>query len=97
MDNNCCYKKTMRSDEEKTLIKNRLNRISGQICGIQKMIDDDRYCDDVLIQLSAVNKSIKSLANHIIEKHMENCVVESIKKGDNKIVDEFITLIKRFQ
>ena len=61
------------------------------------MIDDDRYCDDVLIQLSAVNKSIKSLANHIIEKHMENCVVANIKKGNNEIIDEFINLIKRFQ
>ena len=48
MDNNCCGKKTKRSDEEKKLIISRLNRISGQINGITKMIENDAYCNDVL-------------------------------------------------
>ena len=65
MDNNCCKKKTKRSVSEKKLITNRLNRIGGQISGITKMIENDAYCNDVLIQLSAVENSIKSLSTHI--------------------------------
>ena len=56
----CCNKKTKRGPEEKKLIINRLNRISGQINGITKMIENDAYCNDVLIQLSAVKNSVKS-------------------------------------
>ena len=90
-------KKTVRSESEKKTINNRLNRISGQIKGIQKMIAEDRYCDDVLIQLSAVDKSIKSLANHILENHMYNCVLNDMEKGNVEIIDEVVTLFRRFQ
>ena len=62
MDNNCCNKKTKRSPDEKKLIVNRLNRISGQINGITKMIGNDAYCNDVLIQLSAVKNSALPIA-----------------------------------
>ena len=58
MDNNCCNKKTKRSPDEKKLIINRLNRISGQINGITKMVENDAYCNDVLVQLSAVKNSV---------------------------------------
>ena len=67
-------KYTKRSEAEKKIINNRLNRIEGQVRGVKKMIEEDRYCDDVLIQLSAIDKSIKSLANHILENHMYTCV-----------------------
>lgn len=97
MDNGCCYKKTIRSDEEKRKINNRLNRIEGQIRGIKRMIEDDRYCDDVLIQLSAADKSIKSLANYILENHMYNCVANDLEKGNYEIIDEVVGLFKRFQ
>ena len=53
-DKNCCHKQTHRTKEEKKIVNDRLNRIEGQIKGIKKMIDEDRYCNDVLIQLSAV-------------------------------------------
>jgi len=70
MNNNCCGKKTKRSPDEKKLIQNRLNRISGQINGINKMIENDAYCNDVLIQLSAVEKAVKSLTSHILDNHL---------------------------
>lgn len=95
---NCCEeKKTIRSDEQKKALKNRLNKIEGQIRGISLMVDNDRYCDDILIQLSAVDKSIKSLANLILEKHMKSCVKENLLKGNDEILDEIINLFKRFQ
>lgn len=97
-DCGCCEgRKTIRGEEEKRALKVRLNRIVGQIGGIGKMIDEDRYCDDILIQLSAVNKAIKSLANTIVERHMRTCVVREIKNGNTDIISEVIDLFKRFQ
>ena len=96
MDNNCCNKKTKRSSDEKKLIINRLNRIGGQINGITKMIDNDAYCNDVLIQLSAVKNSIKSLSTHILENHLYKCVSKDLENGELDTIDELISLFKRF-
>ena len=96
MDNNCCGKKTKRSPEEKKLIINRLNRINGQINGITKMIENDAYCNDVLIQLSAVKNSVKSLSSHILETHLYTCVTNDLEKGELEAIDELISLFKRF-
>ena len=96
MDNNCCGKKTKRSPDEKKLIINRLNRINGQINGITKMIENDAYCNDVLVQLSAVKNSIKSLSSHILENHLYTCVTNDLENGDLETIDELISLFKRF-
>ncbi len=92
----CCNKKTHRSNEEKKLITNRLSRIEGQVKGIKKMIEEDKYCNDVLIQLSAIENSIKSLSNHILEKHLYSCVTNDLEKGNLEIIDELISLFKKF-
>lgn len=91
------HKLKPRDQEAKKKLINRMKRMIGQLNGIMKMIEDDRYCDDVLIQLSAVDKSIKSLANSILEEHMHSCVIDSIKNGDETAIDEIIDLFKRFQ
>lgn len=96
MDTNCCNKKTKRNEDEKKLIRNRLNRISGQINGINKMVENDAYCNDVLIQLSAVENSIKSLSSHILENHLYTCVARDLENGDFDTIDELISLFKRF-
>ena len=93
----CCERKTKRSAEDKKTIITRLNRIAGQIGGVKKMIEDDKYCDDVLIQLSAIDKSVKSLANLIVEKHMYSCVLENVKNGNTEVLSEVANLFKRFQ
>lgn len=92
-----CCKIKKRSIEEKTKLNNRINRIIGQMNGIKQMIEDDRYCDDILIQLSAIDKSIKSLANVILDTHMKTCVVDNIKNNNLEVLDEIIDLFKRFQ
>lgn len=91
------YKLHPRDLDAKKKLINRMKRMVGQLNGIMKMIEDDRYCDDVLIQLSAVDKSIKSLANSILEEHMHSCVIESLKNGNEEAIDEIIDLFKRFQ
>ena len=90
-------KKKKRSESEKKIINNRLNRIEGQVRGVKKMIEEDRYCDDVLIQLSAIDKSVKSLANHILENHMQTCVLKDLENGNYEIIDEVVNLFRRFQ
>ena len=96
MENNCCSKKTVRSDEEKKLIINRLNRISGQVNGITRMIENDAYCNDVLVQLSAVKNSVKSLSTHILENHLYMCVTRDLENGELDTLDELISRFKRF-
>ena len=95
-EDNCCNKKTKRGTDEKKLITNRLNRISGQISGIKKMIENDAYCNDVLIQLKAAQSSIQSLSNHILENHLYNCVTRDLEKGELDTINELISLFKRF-
>ncbi len=97
MDNNkCCNKKTHRSYEEKRIVTNRINRIEGQLRGVKKMIEEDVYCNDVLIQLSAIENSVKSLSNHILENHLYNCVTRDLEDGKIEIIDELISLFKKF-
>ena len=91
------YKKTKRSDEDKNKLVTRINKLIGQMNGIKKMIEDDRYCDDILIQLSAIDKSIKSLANVILDNYMHTCLIENIENGNYEVINEIIDLFKRFQ
>lgn len=92
----CCNKKTIRGENEKKLINNRINRIEGQLKGIKKMIQSDTYCNDVLIQLSAVENSVKSLLNYILENHLYSCVTRDLENGNTEIIDELISLFKKF-
>lgn len=93
----CCCKKKERTEEEKKDLITRINRIMGSLNGIKNMIEDDRYCDDILIQLSAVDKSIKSLANVMLDNHMHTCLIEHIENKDYEIIDEIVDLFRRFQ
>lgn len=89
-------KKTIRTTEEKNKLEARLNRIQGQLIGVKKMIDDNRYCEDIIMQLLAISKASESLANVILEKHLKTCIKNSIEKGDSSIIDEIQELIKRY-
>ena len=95
-ENNENSKKTHRGDEEKKRIINRISRIEGQLRGIKKMIQEDAYCNDVLIQLSAAQNSIKSLSNYILENHLYSCVVRDLEDGNTEVIDEVISLFKKF-
>jgi DNA-binding FrmR family transcriptional regulator len=98
MSDNCCEKKTThRAEKDKKLINNRLSRIEGQIRGVKKMIEEDAYCNDVLIQLSAIENSIKSLSNQVLENHLYSCIARDLEDGKvDTSIDEVISLFKRF-
>lgn len=89
-------RKTYRTEEEKKQLIHRLNRISGQVEGIKKMIEEDRYCDDLLTQLLAVDKAVKSLSSVILEKHMYSCIKKEVSEGNLEIVDEVMQLFRRY-
>lgn len=81
-----------RTEEEKNELIKRLNIIEGQVNGVKQMINDDRYCNDVLIQISAIDKSLKSLGNKILKIHLSSCVVDDIKNDKLEVIDEVIDL-----
>jgi len=84
---------------EKELV--RLRRIEGQIRGIQKMIEEKRYCVDILTQLTSIVGAIKSVEENILERHLKGCVHQSFTKGskDDKArkVDEVVEVLKKFR
>lgn len=96
-----CSKKngrtTHRTEEEKKNLTKRLNIIEGQVRGVNQMIADDRYCDDVLIQISAVIKSLQTLGNSILESHLKTCVAYDVQIGKLDILEDVMQLIKKLQ
>jgi CsoR family transcriptional regulator, copper-sensing transcriptional repressor len=66
----------------KEQIQARLRRIEGQIRGVQKMVDEDRYCIDVLTQVSAAKAALDAVALELLQDHTEHCVAEAIRSGD---------------
>ncbi len=94
---NCRHKEKPRSEEYKKSLQNRINRITGQLGGIKRMIDDNRYCGDILIQISASEKALENLAYIILSDHLSTCVSDKIKSGDETIINETMELIKRIK
>lgn len=94
---NCvAHKHTPRSDELKRDLGRRINRAVGQLNGIRQMIEDDRYCGDVLTQLAAVESAVKAISREVMRDHLETCVVERIQDGDTEVTDEVMDLFRKF-
>ncbi len=76
-------------------LQTRLKKIGGQVRGVQKMLEEDEYCIDVITQTSAVRSALKSLEDALLENHLSTCVVEQIKSGREKIaVKEILRVYK---
>lgn len=90
-------KLTIRPNEEKTKILNRLKRIEGQVRGIQKMVEDERYCVDILVQISAIESALHNVGLGITENHMKHCVTNAVKNGNGDAsIDELMAVLKQF-
>ncbi len=77
-----CRHKHREASEERGLM-NRLNRIEGQIRGIKAMVEDERYCVDIITQVAAVQAALNSFNKVLLERHIKTCVVEDIRHGDS--------------
>ena len=89
-------KRTPRSEELTHDVTCRCNRVIGQLNGIKAMVDEDRYCGDVLTQLAAVESAVKAISREVMRDHLETCVVEDIRDGDTAVIDELMRLFKKF-
>lgn len=90
------HKATPRTDDMQADLQKRLNRVIGQLNGVKSMIDDNRYCGDVLTQLAAAESALKSVSGIILKNHLETCVVEQIEQGHTEVIDEVLQLMRKF-
>jgi CsoR family transcriptional regulator, copper-sensing transcriptional repressor len=78
----------------------RLRRIEGQVRGLQKMVDDDRYCADILVQIASVQEALRAVARELMRNHLHHCATASIRNGDareaGRMSDELAELFHKF-
>ena len=91
----CCAKTTDRTDEERKKLIHRLNRIEGQIRGIRKMVEQNSYCTDILIQSAAVNAAVNSFNKDLIASHIRGCVARDIRQGNDEVIDELVATLQK--
>ena len=91
----CAVKHKHRQAAEEKDLLNRLNRIEGQIRGIKSMVEDERYCVDILTQVSAVQAALNSFNKVLLSSHIKSCVVEQIQDGNLEAVDELCMTIQK--
>lgn len=92
----CRHKSTPRSMELQADMQKRLNRVIGQLNGVKAMIEDNRYCGDVLTQLAAAESAVRRVSEMVLAEHMRTCVVEEVRAGNDEVIDEVMALMRRF-
>ncbi|WP_153980528.1 metal-sensitive transcriptional regulator [Paenibacillus xylanilyticus] len=88
-------RKSHHSQEMKSNLISRLNRVEGQIRGIKGLIEKDTYCDDVLTQIAAAQSALNSVGKLLLEGHMKSCIVERIQAGEHEVVDELLVTVRK--
>lgn len=88
-------KHKVRSEKEMKALISRLNRIEGQVRGIKTMVEDGRYCVDIMTQVSAIQSALNSFNKELLAKHIKSCVVEDIQAGNEEVVDELCGIVKK--
>lgn len=91
----CCHKTKERSEKEYKDLVNRLSRIEGQVRGIKKMVENDVYCTDILIQVSAVNAALNIFNKVLLSNHIRTCVADDIRAGKDEVVDELVVTLQK--
>ncbi len=84
-----------RTEEEKKALVNRLSRIEGQVRGVKNMIENDAYCVDVMTQVAAINAALVSFNKQLLSNHIETCVAEHLKAGDESVIEELVNLTQK--
>ena len=91
----CCHQEKKRSEEEKKQLVTRLNRIEGQVRGVKNMVCEDRYCVDILYQISAIQAALNSFNKELLANHIHSCVARDIREGNEEVVDELCELMRK--
>ncbi len=90
-----CARHKHRSESEYRALMNRLSRIEGQLRGIRQMVEDERYCVDILTQVSAVQSALNAFSRELLTSHIKSCVTEDIKRGHAEAVDELCATLQK--
>ena len=91
----CCHRTKERGEQEYKDLIHRLNRVEGQIRGIKKMVENDAYCPEILIQVSAANAALNSFTKVLLASHIRSCVAEDIREGKEETIDELVTVLQK--
>ena len=91
----CSGRKKERTKEEQNALLRRLKLAEGQIRGIQKMVEENAYCPDILIQVSAVSAALNSFNRELLACHIRSCVADDIRAGKDEAIDEFVKVLQK--
>lgn len=96
-DTSCCggMKLKHRDEKEYKRLISRLNRIEGQVRGIKRMVETDRYCIDILMQVTAIQSALNSFNKELLGQHIKSCVVHDIREGKDDVVDELVCTLQK--
>jgi len=95
-DSDHCHHDPVVQPHKRALLK-RLNRVEGQVRGVAQMIENDRYCIDVLTQVAAVQSALDAVALQLLEDHTRGCVASAVRTdGGDQAIAELMTVVKRF-
>nr|WP_296398906.1 metal-sensing transcriptional repressor [Acidaminococcus timonensis] len=91
------HEKTVRDKDCKEYrdLITRLNRIEGQVRGVKKMLEEDRYCVDILTQVSAISNGLNAFNKKLLANHIKSCVVNDIRAGNDGVVDELCETLQK--
>lgn len=91
----CCHRTRERTPEEYRSLVHRLNRIEGQVRGIQGMLEKDAYCPDILAQAAAANAALNAFSRELLAQHIRTCVARDIREGKDEIINELMDTLRR--
>ncbi len=91
----CSGKTKERSETEYTALIHRLNRIEGQVRGIRKMVENDAYCTDIIIQVAAANAALSAFNRELLGNHIRTCVADNIRNGNDEVIDELMQTLQK--
>jgi DNA-binding FrmR family transcriptional regulator len=91
----CSGKRKERDEKEFKDLMNRLKRIEGQVRGVEGMLENDAYCTDVLIQVSAITSALNSFNKALLANHMRTCVADNLRQGNDEVIDELVTTMQK--
>ncbi len=97
-EHTCCCggdRKRQRTDEEYKRLMNRLNRIEGQIRGVKGMLENDAYCTDIVLQVSAINAALNSFNKALLAEHIRTCVADDIRNGKDETIEDLVNTVTR--
>lgn len=91
----CCHRTKQRTEEEYRALIHRLNRIEGQVRGVRRMVENDAYCPDILVQVSAIGAALNAFNRELLANHIRTCVAGDIEAEKQETLDELIQILQK--